>query len=67
MDPVLSVGLGSNSVHKGPDRITYTWSDINGYCTTNNARAWDHLFNRKTPVEQKHILKDGATTFLSII
>lgn len=59
MDSILSSKTKSNSIHQGPDKITYTWSEVNGYATTNNGRTWNNLFYRKKPIEQKHILKDG--------
>lgn len=59
MDPVVSSRTEVEVILDCSDKITYTWSDVNVYCTARNTRAWDRFYRRRKPVEQKHILKDG--------
>ncbi|XP_008554320.1 protein white [Microplitis demolitor] len=58
MDPVVSSRTEVEVILDCSDKITYTWSDVNVYCTARNTRAWDRFYRRRKPVEQKHILKD---------
>ncbi|XP_011300537.1 protein white [Fopius arisanus] len=59
MEPVVSK-YETHSIPDTNDRITYTWSEVNVYYTSRNGRAWDRMFRRKKPVEQRHILKDAC-------
>lgn len=59
--PITSTQTGVNFKNKISDhKITYTWSDVNVYCSTRTDRVWDRLmFKTGRTVAQKHILKDG--------
>ncbi|XP_034944953.1 protein white-like isoform X2 [Chelonus insularis] len=69
MEPIVSSGSEGEKILEVPDKITYTWSDVNVYTTTRSTRAWERLYRRRKPVEQRHILKDGAgkTTLLNAL
>nr|XP_012233125.1 PREDICTED: protein white isoform X1 [Linepithema humile] len=58
--PISSAHAGANFNDKISDnKITYTWSDVNVYCSARTDRIWDRLtFQARRSIAQKHILKD---------
>ncbi|XP_024945590.1 protein SNQ2-like [Cephus cinctus] len=62
MEPIATEGAAASSTnYQGagmPDKITYTWSDINVYVSGKKDRFWKRIFKGNKLVEQKHILKD---------